>query len=96
VEAKDLMVDLTPSRLLEALDPATRPAVRKGLAKLARTAPVSIRAGTVCPHLHSIQNGLQLESLEVTAGARLKAMIEHGKLALLWLHTEHDEPYSKR
>jgi hypothetical protein len=69
--------------LLEALDPATPPAVRKGLAKLVRTAlslfEPELRAHQGI-HLHRIQNqvdpatGLQMESLEVTEGARLKAM----------------------
>jgi len=98
-------LDLKPSLLLKALDPATPPAVRKGLAKLVRTAQLlsepELRAHKGI-HLHRIQNqfdpatGLQLENLEVTAGARLKAMIQGGKLVLLSLHTDHDETYGKR
>ena len=53
-------------------------------------------------HLHRIQNqsdpgsGLQLESLEVTEGARLKAMVQDGKLVLLSLHPDPDRAYRKR
>ncbi|MDR3682788.1 MAG: hypothetical protein P4L11_03580 [Geothrix sp.] len=52
--------------------------------------------------LNRIQNqfdpatGLQLESMEVTDGARLKAMVQNGKLVLLSLHMDHDETYGKR
>jgi hypothetical protein len=97
-------LDLKPALLLEALDPATPPAVRKGLAKLVRAAQrlseQELRAHKGI-HLHRIQNqfdpatGLQLESLEVTAGARLKAMVQNGKLVMLSLHTDHDETYGK-
>ncbi len=97
-------LDIKPSLLLEALDPATPPAVRKGLAKLVRTAlslsEQELRAHKGI-HLHRIQNqvdpitGLQMESLEVTEGARLKAMVQEGRLVLLSLHTNHDEAYRK-
>ena len=72
-------LDIKPSLLLEALDPAAPPAVRKGLAKLVRTAlslsEQELRAHKGI-HLHRIQNqvdpitGLQMESLEVTEGAQ--------------------------
>lgn len=97
-------LDIKPSLLLEALDPATPPAVRKGLAKLVRTAQVlseqQLRAHKGI-HLHRIQHqfdpatGLQLESLEVTEGARLKAMVQGPRLVLLSLHTDHDATYGK-
>ena len=98
-------LDIKPSLLLEALDPATPPAVRKGLAKLVRTtqqlAEQELRTHKGI-HLHRIQNqfdpatGLQLESMEVTEGARLKVMVQDGKLVLLSLHTDHDATYGKR
>jgi hypothetical protein len=98
-------LDIKPSLLLEALDPTTSPAVRKGLAKLVRTAlslsEQELRAHKGI-HLHRIQNqfdpgtGLQLESLGVTEGARLKAMVQSGRLVLLSLHTDHDDTYGKR
>lgn len=97
-------LDIKPSVLMEALDPATSPGVRKGLAKLVKTALLlseqELRTHKGL-HLHRIQNqfdpttGLQLESLGVTAGARLKAMVQDGKLVLLSLHTEHDDTYGK-
>jgi hypothetical protein len=95
-------LDIKPSLLLEALEPTTPPGVRKGLAKLVKTAQLlseqALRAQKGI-HRHPIQNqfdpltGLQLESMEVTEGARLKAMIQHGKLVLLSLHTDHDATY---
>ena len=98
-------LDIKPSLLLEALDPMTPPAVRKGLAKLVRTAlslsEQALRAHKGI-HLHRIQNqldpatGLPLESMEVTEGARLKAMVQGGKLVLLSLHADHDETYRNR
>jgi hypothetical protein len=98
-------LDIKPSLLLEALDPATPPALRKALAKLVRTAmslsEQELRAHKGL-HLHRIQNqldpatGLQLESMEVTDGARLKAMVQEGRLVLLSLHPDHDETYRKR
>ena len=98
-------LDIKPSLRLEALDPATPPAVRKGLAKLIKVAmgltETELRAHKGI-HLHRIQNqldpltGLQMESLEVTEGARLKAMVQDGKLVLLSLHTDHDQAYRQR
>ena len=98
-------LDLKPSLLLEALAPATPPAVRKGLAKLVKTAQglseQELRAHKGI-HLHRIQNqfdpatGLQLESMEVTEGARLKVMVQEGKLVLLSLHNDHDAAYKNQ
>jgi len=92
-------LDIKPSLLLEALAPDTPPAVRKGLAKLVKAAQrlseQELRAHKGI-HLHRIQNqfdpatGLQLESMEVTASCRLKAMVEGGRLILLSLHPDHD------
>ena len=97
-------LDIKPSLLLEALDPATPPAVRKALAKLVRTvqrlSEQQLRAHKGI-HLHRIKNqfdpatGLPLESLEVTEGARLKAMVQGAVLILLTLHNDHDETYGK-
>jgi len=97
-------LDIKPSLLLEALDPATPVAVRKGLAKLVRTAQrlseQELRAHKGI-HLHRIQNqfdpvtGLSLESMEVTEGSRLKAMVQGGRLVLLSLHPDHDATYGK-
>ena len=97
-------LDIKPSLLMEALDPATPPEVRKGLAKLVKTALAlseqALRAHKGI-HLHRIQNqidpatGLQLESLEVTESARVKAMVQDGRLVLLSLHTQHDATYRR-
>ncbi|MGA2081753.1 MAG: hypothetical protein ABSH53_14255 [Holophaga sp.] len=98
-------LDIKPSLLLDALDPVMPPGVRKGLAKLVRTAlslPEQELRAHKGIHLHRIQNqfdpatGLQLESMEVTEGARLKAMVQEGRLVLLSLHTDHDETYRMR
>jgi hypothetical protein len=98
-------LDIKPSLLLEALDPGTPVAVRKGLAKLVKTAMAlseqELRAHKGI-HLHRIQNqldplsGLQIESMEVTEGARLKALVQDGRLVLLSLHSDHDQAYRKR
>ncbi len=98
-------LDIKPSVLLTALDPATPLSVRKALAKVVKTlqrlSEPELRAHKGI-HLHRIQNqsdpesGLPLESLEVTEGARLKGMVQAGRLVLLSLHTDHDETYGKR
>jgi hypothetical protein len=98
-------LDIAPSLLLEALDPGTPTAVRKGLSKLVKTAMAlteqELRAHKGI-HRHRILNqldpgsGLQIESMEVTEGARLKAMVQDGRLVLLSLHTDHDQAYRKR
>jgi hypothetical protein len=98
-------LDIKPGLLLQALDPVTPTAVRKALAKLIKIAQrlteQELRAHKGI-HLHRITNqsdpetGHPLESLEVTAGVRLKGMVQAGKLVLLSLHTDHDEAYGKR
>ena len=97
-------LDIKPELLLRAIDSATPPAIRKAVAKLVKTAQrlseQELRAHKGI-HLHRIQNqfdpetGLSLESMEVTDGARLKCMVQRGKLVLLSLHTDHDESYGK-
>ena len=79
--------------------------IRKSLAKLIKVAgqlsEQELRAHKGI-HLHKIQNqidpdsGLQLESMEVTSAARVKCLIQNGKLVLLTLHTDHDETYGRK
>ena len=98
-------LDIKPSLLLDAIEPTTPNAIRKALAKLVKTAQQlteqELRAHKGI-HLHKIQNQFDpvtktpLESMEVTQAARLKCMVNDGKLVLLSLHTDHDETYGKR
>jgi hypothetical protein len=97
-------LDIKPELLMQTLAPATPPAIRKALTKLVKVAQrlseQELRAHKGL-HVHRIQNqfdvptGIPLESLEVTDGARLKCMVQKGKLVLLSLHTDHDETYGR-
>ena len=97
-----MQLDIKPSLLLEVLDASLPPNIRKAVAKLVKTAlclsEQELRSHKGI-HLHRIQNqvdpetGLALESMEVTKSARMKCMVEKGKLVMLSLHTDHDETY---
>ena len=88
--------------LLDVLDASLPANIRKAVARLVKTAlclsEQDLRSHKGI-HLHRIQHqfdpttGLALESMEVTRSARMKCMVEAGKLVLLSLHTDHLETY---
>jgi hypothetical protein len=96
-------LEIQPTFLLDAL--AAEAPVRKAIAKLIRTAgrlteqQLRDHKGI---HLHRIQNqwdpasGLPLEALEATRSVRVKAVVLKGRLALVSLHSDHDEAYGRK